>query len=117
MGWINCEDVMPTKGEYVIVCNVYLNLIFIGRRSTKYDGFAFEDTFGSYNHTATHWMPLPKLPIEPLKPCPFCGFVAVNDNNLNDGFRVKCSHCDASTKFWATQCEAAKAWNKRCDNG
>lgn len=115
--WIDCTNTMPSKEEYVIVCNAKQNTIFIGKKSTKYKGYSFEDVTGSLHMSATHWMPLPKLPEEQLKSCPFCGFVGVYFGTLNDGHWVKCSHCGCRTKEFNTKYEAGKQWNKRCNNG
>ena len=58
-----------------------------------------------------------------LKPCPFCGSVAIPTSYPDRGdafiYRVECSHncaagdCSASTNMMATQEAAAEAWNTR----
>ena len=58
-----------------------------------------------------------------LKPCPFCGSVAIPTSYPDRGdafiYRVECPHncaagdCSASTNMMATQEAAAEAWNTR----
>lgn len=117
MEWIKVTDKMPKENEYVLVCNANMKLIFIGKQSSKYSGFSFEDTTETQHCEATHWMPLPKQPEEQLKPCPFCGFVSVYSGFFNDGHWVECSHCGCRTRGFDTKYEAGKQWNKRCNNG
>lgn len=117
MKWIECKDLMPTTDEYVIVCNANESLVFIGKRTAKHVGHNFEDVSGNITITATHWMPIPEMPKQQLKPCPFCGFTAIYTGYLSDGHWVECTHCRCRTRGFDTKYEAGKQWNKRCDNG
>lgn len=57
-----------------------------------------------------------------LKPCPFCGGKA-NFKFRNDAVFVRCDICEAQAKLynasvdWCAKNEAAKAWNRRAENG
>lgn len=63
-----------------------------------------------------------------LKPCPFCGNVAViykgnyyEDNPANRMvdpiyYEVSCSDCDATISDCSSEQQAIEAWNKRVDN-
>lgn len=61
--------------------------------------------------SVTHWMPLPEPPIPSLKSCPKCGFVAVYDEYLQEGIRVRCSYCAHKTTFYKNKLDAAEDWN------
>ena len=61
--------------------------------------------------SVTHWMPLPEPPAPSLKSCPLCRFAAVYDEYLQDGARVRCTHCDNKTEFFKNKFEAANCWN------
>lgn len=48
---------------------------------------------------------------EPLKPCPFCGGIALLTNwGL---WRVWCQKCKAASGDFVSKKDAIKAWNKR----
>jgi Lar family restriction alleviation protein len=48
---------------------------------------------------------------EPLKPCPFCGGIALLTNwGL---WRVWCQKCKAASSDFVSKKDAIKAWNKR----
>lgn len=54
-----------------------------------------------------------------LKPCPFCGGEATRfGNHRNNRYSVACKNDKCvvrpSTLFYDRQCDATKAWNKRC---
>ena len=117
MEWIGCKDKLPETSQCVIVCNAKHNIVFVGKRIAKQGEYNFEDATGNMQLLATHWMPIPQMPEEKLKSCPFCGFVGVYFGTLKDGHRVECSHCGCRTKGFNTKYEAGKQWNKRRDNG
>lgn len=53
-----------------------------------------------------------------LKPCPFCGSEAklvVKDwDNKVDEYRIECTKCEASFRFWCNNpMSAARYWNER----
>lgn len=62
-----------------------------------------------------------------LKPCPFCGskFTQVcylggkwqEPSAFDSGYRGECCDCGAITAAYATEAEAAEAWNTRTDEG
>lgn len=49
-----------------------------------------------------------------LMPCPFCGGEAHSVNAYSLYF-VKCTNCQAESKFYSTEAEAAEAWNARAE--
>lgn len=54
--------------------------------------------------------------MDKLKPCPFCGFRAFPVRacgEVQDGFKVICASCLASTGLFSTEAEASAAWNTR----
>lgn len=66
--------------------------------------------------------PLPTVPKQLLKPCPFCGGKAVTfyrDQPTHDSkvYGVTCMSCSARVFGYSLKEAAAKAWNRRADNG
>ena len=54
-----------------------------------------------------------------LKPCPFCGGIALDVGPLYDaekGYVVKCIRCRCKTWYFATEAEAIEAWNRRASD-
>ncbi len=113
--WIDVNERLPEHLHWVLgydkdlkrcMCGYYdsLNKVWVMEHTTYGKG-AEEDI--------THWMPLPKSPSPQLKCCPSCGFVAVYDEYLQDGIRVRCTYCGNKTDFCNDKIEAAKVWNKR----
>ena len=56
--WIPVEERLPEENEQVIAYNGVYNEIHL---CDYHDGM-FEDYFGPFNGTITHWMPLPHPP-------------------------------------------------------
>ena len=64
------------------------------------------------------------MPIEKLKPCPFCGSsnIAPEEEYGSDcgysfgGHLVICNNCGVQTKYYETETEAIEAWNRRADD-
>lgn len=58
-----------------------------------------------------------------LKPCPFCGGVAIMDfaliNKKHVGIvefhKVKCATCKSQTNIFASREEAVNLWNRRAE--
>ena len=58
------------------------------------------------------------MPLEKLKPCPFCGKKPKVHFQLDDigDYRVQCRNCGASTgEIVYSKKEAIENWNKRSD--
>ena len=65
--------------------------------------------------------------MEPLKNCPFCGgkaFICEEKELAYEGqkeqqtYLVYCTNCRATLlKWWTTEEEAIKAWNRRTNDG
>ena len=47
-----------------------------------------------------------------LKPCPFCGGEA-GEEDIPNLYQISCSGCHISTAFYGNKINAIKAWNKR----
>lgn len=53
---------------------------------------------------------------ERLKPCPFCGGVAIIYKSKMGDYRVECYSCFAHTFFEDSKEKAADEWNRRVEN-
>lgn len=58
---------------------------------------------------------------EELKPCPFCGGLAIRlldvDDYTSESYNaIKCKICGARTKYFDELYTALEAWNRRADN-
>ena len=52
-----------------------------------------------------------------LKPCPFCGWgTIVLTYSLTFKTAVRCNCCEAQTKYYRSEKEAVKAWNRRVND-
>lgn len=51
-----------------------------------------------------------------LKPCPFCGGVAMISKDMIGDYRVECYHCFAHTFYEDSEEKAIEEWNRRADN-
>lgn len=53
---------------------------------------------------------------EKLKPCPFCGGVAMISKDIIGDYRVECYHCFAHTFYEDSEEKAIEEWNRRAEN-
>jgi hypothetical protein len=115
--WINVKDQPPKKeGWYLVYTKPDKGYKSINKaefcKGYEWNNFTpyWRGAGGHWGNVA-YWMPLPEPPIPTLKFCPLCGFVAVYDEYIQEGIRVRCTHCDYKTKFFKSKLEAANYWN------
>jgi hypothetical protein len=52
--------------------------------------------------------------IKLLKPCPFCYFIPMIEENTDTGYlRIVCPHCDSKSGDYLEEGDLLAAWNKR----
>ena len=62
--WISLQEYVPENNRIVLCCDIYENLISIGRYFEEKDEFYMMSIEGiQVDSTVTHWMNLPELPL------------------------------------------------------